>query len=144
MNHKRPLILAAVAVAGTLVTGLAQARDADVRWSVTIGSPAVVPVYAPAPRIYGRPVYQHKPVVVPVRVAYREPTRWDVDGDGILNRQDRLYNPRWDVDGDGIPNRQDRHFDDRGERWDRQDRDHDGIPNRYDPRPNPPGRGHGR
>jgi hypothetical protein len=30
-----------------------------------------------------------------------------VDGDGIPNRQDRVYNPRWDRDGDGIPNRRD-------------------------------------
>jgi Excalibur calcium-binding domain len=148
MNHKRPLILAAAALAATLATGLAQARDADVRWSVTIGSPAVVPVYAPAPHVYSRPVYQAAPVYVPVhapvRVAYREPTRWDRDGDGIPNRHDRLYNPRWDLDGDGIPNRHDRHFDNRHDRYDRYDRDGDGIPNRYDPRPNQPGRGYGR
>ena len=38
----------------------------------------------------------------------RDPRRWDVDGDGIPNRHDRVYNPRWDRDGDGVPNRYDR------------------------------------
>jgi len=50
------------------------------------------------------------------RAAYRAPTRWDVDGDGIPNRVDRVYNPRWDVDGDGIPNARDR-FDNRKRTW---------------------------
>ena len=41
--------------------------------------------------------------------SYRAPTRWDRDGDGVPNRDDRVYNPRWDRDGDGVPNRYDRH-----------------------------------
>jgi hypothetical protein len=52
--------------------------------------------------------------------SYREPTRWDRDGDGIPNRYDRVYNPRWDRDGDGVPNRYDRHDNSRygrGSRW---------------------------
>ena len=55
--------------------------------------------------------------------SYREPTRWDRDGDGVPNRYDRVYNPRWDRDGDGVPNRYDRYDnsrhgrDGRGSRW---------------------------
>lgn len=139
MRSKKPLILVLVAAAGALGTGLAQARDhADVQWSVTIGSGAHVPVYAPPPVIV-RPA----PAVVvhraPIPVRYREPTRWDRDGDGIPNHRDRFYNPRWDVDGDGIPNRRDRHYN--PPRYGGgYDRDHDGIPNHRDPYPNHPDR----
>src|ERR1043166_2291458 len=91
-------ILAAVALTATLGgAGLAQAhgRD-DVQWSVTIGTP-----------VYSQPVYTPAPVVVQpapmYRYGYHHPTRWDVDGDGIPNRYDSLYNPRWDRNGDGIP-----------------------------------------
>jgi hypothetical protein len=59
---------------------------------------------------------------------YRQPTRWDVDGDGIPNRYDRVYNPRWDHNGNGIPDGREGH-DVR-----RQYRDHDGIPNRLERR----------
>src|SRR5690349_4618855 len=110
--NTRKLFVVAVGLAGTLCAGAAMAHErADVQWSVTIGAPAyeapaVVygqPAYvAPAPVIgYGRPVV--------VERHYRRPTRWDVDGDGIPNRYDRVYNPRWDRDGDGIPNRRDPH-----------------------------------
>ena len=126
MNAKK-LAIVAVAFAGTLAAAAAQAhgRD-DVQFSVTIGTPFVAPVrpvYAPAQVFVPAPVvrydnrydnryeYRHD-----VRSAYREPTRWDVDGDGIPNRYDRVYNPRWDVDGDGIPNRYDR-FDNRKRTW---------------------------
>jgi len=101
MNGKK-IAIVAVALAGALGAGLAQARDRDdVQWSVTIGNP--VPSY-------GRGVEVVRPYVVPAR-PYREvqrPTRWDRDGDGIPNRYDRVYNPPWDRDGDGIPNRYDR------------------------------------
>jgi hypothetical protein len=104
-------VLAAVALATTGALGAAgaQARDANVQWSVTIGSP----FYVPAP-VYVRPA----PIYVPPapvywQRGYHEPRRWDRDGDGIPNRYDRLYNPRWDRDGDGIPNRYDRHPDGR-------------------------------
>lgn len=124
----------ALALAGLLATGAARAGHADVQWSVTVGSPVGVPVYAQPGRVavYPAPVYvqpapfhgrpypvyreEHRSPYGPHR-HYREPTRWDRDGDGIPNRWDRIYNPRWDVDGDGIPNRHDR------------DRDGDGIPN---------------
>lgn len=132
MHHlTRTLALAAVLCAGGLSAGLAQARDVDVQWSITIGSPVYTrpapvvvaappihvparPVYAPAPIYAPAPVYGQRVVVVPgpprnighYRHAHR-PTRWDVDGDGIPNRHDRAYNPRWDHDGDGVPNRRD-------------------------------------
>jgi hypothetical protein len=135
MNKTR--LLATVALALTGVLGMGAAQAADVSWSVTIGShgpvfpvPAIIrqapvvvhPVHVvrPVPVMHPAPVYHHG--------GYREPTRWDRDGDGIPNHRDRLYNPRWDHDGDGIPNPRDR-FDNR-----RHDRDGDGIPNRYDRR----------
>ena len=100
MNAKR-IAIVAVAVAGALAAGLAEARDrSDVQLSVTIGAPGFLPAYGPAVEVY-RPMV--RPHVVPQR-----PTRWDRDGDGIPNRYDRVYNPRWDRDGDGIPNRYDR------------------------------------
>jgi hypothetical protein len=60
--------------------------------------------------------------------SYREPRRWDVDGDGIPNRYDPVYNPVWDRNGNGVPDRREY----RHRPW--GDRDHDGIPNRYDRR----------
>ena len=127
MSKSKLLIAAAIALGATMATGAAQARDhADVQWSVTIGSPVGVPVYtAPvytAPAVVHAPVYQAQPVYVRDHRHYRQPTRWDRDGDGIPNRHDRRYNPRWDIDGDGVANRYDR------------DIDGDGIPNRYDRR----------
>lgn len=135
MSKTKLFVAGALALAGTLAAGLAQARGGDVQWSVTIGTPIGVPVYT-------QPVYQPAPVYVPAPVVvrpapvygvpvyresryyhgdhdgyrgyrdgrgYREPTRWDRDGDGVPNRYDGVYNPRWDRDGDGIPNRYDRH-----------------------------------
>lgn len=116
-------IVPALALAGALGAGAAQARDVDVQWSVVIGTPA--PVYVPAPSVpvyrMPQPAYYPYPVVV-----YRAPTHWDRDGDGIPNRRDRLYNPVWDRDGDGIPNRYERHGRRHG------DHDRDGVPNRWD------------
>ena len=124
MNKTRLLATAALALTGVLGVGAAQA-NADVSWSVTIGShgpllPAPVLV-RPAPVVVAPvPVWRPAPVVVPAPVysqydhrhhGYREPTRWDRDGDGIPNRYDRVYNPSWDRDGDGVPNRYDRHDD---------------------------------
>ena len=162
MKNKSPWI-ALAALAALSTAGVAQARsdDVDVRWQITIGSPAPVRVHAPAPVVVAAPVYAPMPVypAVPRRVGYGPsrawdadgdgiPTRhdrvynprWDIDGDGIPNHRDRLYNPRWDVDGDGVPNRYDR--DDRGGY--RRDRDRDGIPDRHDRRPDLPQRGWGR
>jgi hypothetical protein len=109
-----------LALAGALSAGAAHARDPDVRWSVTIGSPMYAvpgPVYVEPQPVYvqPQPVYA-VPVPYPYyrAPAYRvarhyAPTYWDRDGDGIPNRYDRVYNPPWDRDGDGIPNRHDRH-----------------------------------
>jgi hypothetical protein len=133
-------LIALVAATGTLGAGVAQAQhnDVDVNWSVTIGNAQGAPFFVPAPVVVQRPraAVRHQSVrpVQPVRVAYRQPTRWDVDGDGIPNRYDRIYNPVWDVDGDGIPNRRDRAYN---PPW---DRDGDGISNRRDPHPYRPGR----
>lgn len=130
------LIVGALALAATLCSGLAQARDlGDVQWSVSIGGPIGVQLYSQPYPAYSRPL----PVVIqpypayrprhePVR-AYQQPTRWDRDGDGVPNRHDRVYNPRWDRDGDGVPNRYDRN-----DRQARGDRDGDGTPNWQDRR----------
>jgi hypothetical protein len=116
------IVVAALAAAASLFAGMAQARGAvDVQWQVTIGSPVVVypaprvvvmpaPVYVPPPPRYVVVEPPYVPAYPPVHMpVYREPRHWDVDGDGIPNRRDRVYNPRWDRDGDGIPNRYDRH-----------------------------------
>ena len=91
--------------------------------------PPYQPQYQPSSQPYYQPQYQpeyqpqyrpqHQPRPEP---AYCQPTRWDVDGDGIPNRYDRVYNPRWDRDGDGIPNRRDRR--DRDDHDSREDRGH--------------------
>ena len=105
----RALATVAVALAGTVGAGLAQARDRnDVQFSVTIGHPGFIG--------WAQPVHDVRGV--------RPAVRFDRDRDGIPNRFDRVYNPRWDRDGDGVPNRYDRNL--------RGDRDRDGIPNRYD------------
>jgi hypothetical protein len=123
MSKSRLLAVAALVAAGALGVGSAQAQEAQVSWSITIGTPAVYPLPAP---VFVRPA----PVIVQPAVryerGYQQPTRWDRDGDGIPNRYDRLYNPQWDRDGDGIPNSRDR-LDNR-----RHDHDGDGIPNRHD------------
>lgn len=116
----RFVIPTALAMAAALGAGAAQARNADVQWSVTIGTPVYAthgPVYATHGPVYVRPqpvylapapVYYHQPVPVHRAPRYHGPTRWDRDGDGVPNRYDRVYNPPWDRDGDGIPNRHDR------------------------------------
>ncbi len=143
MKNKSPWI-ALAALAALSTAGVAQARsdDVDVRWQITIGSPAPVRVHVPAQVVVAAPVYAPVPVypAVPRRVGYGPSRSWDADGDGIPNRLDRVYNPRWDIDGDGIPNRHDR--DDRSGH--RRDRDRDGIPDRHDRRPDVPQRGWGR
>ncbi len=125
MSSKK-LFVSAVFVAGALVTGMAQARS-DVQWSLSIGIPVGVPIYSQPYPVYtpAYPVHTRPAPVYPQR-QFRQPTRWDVDGDGVPNRYDRVYNPRWDRDGDGVPNRYDRHDQARN------DRDHDGIPNWQD------------
>jgi hypothetical protein len=118
--NARKIAIVSVALAGVLAAASVEARGRDdVQFSVTIASPAWVvpplPVVRPgfvAPS-YGHAYGGHER-------SYREPTRWDRDGDGIPNRYDRVYNPRWDRDGDGIPNRYDRYDNSRrgdGRRW---------------------------
>jgi hypothetical protein len=129
MNKFRFTTLAALALAGTAATGVAQARDADVRWSVTIGTPYYAlpaPVYVQPQPVYVAPdpMYYYEPAPVyrrPVPVyrgvqRHHAPTYWDRDGDGIPNRYDTHYNPYWDRDRDGVPNRWDRHPRDGGRR----------------------------
>lgn len=128
MSKTRFAIVAALAVAATTVAGIAQARDVDVRWSVTIGTPFYAlqapvyvqpqPVYvAPAPVYYYEPVQVHRRPV-PVYRVHRHHARayWDRDRDGIPDRYDTYDNRYWDRDGDGIPNRYDRHPRDGGRR----------------------------
>ena len=165
--NTRKIAIAAALVAAALGSGAANARG-DVQWSVTIASPELrlpgggvvylppIPLpravvvqprfdveYRDAPR-YGveyRDAPRHGVEYWDAPrggVKYCEPRRWDVDGDGIPNRHDRVYNPRWDRDGDGVPNRYDRtprgghegrdHRGWRDEHWDnrRDDRGHDG------------------
>ena len=130
MNTFKWMASAALVVTAGLAAGAAHARDADVQWSVTIGSPGY-PVYTQPYPVYREPVpvYRHAvpvyrpPVVVLPYPRHAARNRWDSDGDGIPNHRDRLYNPVWDRDGDGVPNRYDR--DDRYDGYGRHDRDHD-------------------
>lgn len=151
--NSRKLIVGALAMAGVLSVGLAQARDHnDVQWSVSIGAPIGVPLYTQPYPVYAQPYPAYRqpypaysqpyPVYAPRHYPqrqYQQPTRWHRDGDGIPNRHDRVYNPSWDRDGDGVPNRYDR--DNRRDQA-RNDRDGDGIPNWQDR--NDGYRGHGR
>ena len=122
MNKSKWFVFSALAVASTLGAGAARAgHGPDVQWSVTIGTPMSTrpaPVVAQPHAVFRVGVPFHEPHRD--QRFYREPARWDRDGDGIPNRHDRVYNPRWDVDGDGIPSRHGR------------DRDGDGTPNRHD------------
>ena len=121
--NTRKLAIVSVALAGVLAAASVEARGRDdVQFSVTIASPAwavpPLPVLRPgfvAPA-HGQAYGRYAP-------SYRQPTRWDRDGDGVPNRYDRVYNPRWDRDGDGVPNRYDRYDnsrhvrDERGSHW---------------------------
>lgn len=132
--NTRKILMAASAVAATLMAGTAHA-GADVQWQVTLETPKL--------RLPGHVVLPLPPIPVPRAVVvapqreerrpvYADARRWDADGDGIPNRYDRVYNPRWDRDGDGIPNRDDARPDDprnsRGwhEREERRDDRRDG------------------
>ncbi len=118
MRLQKLALTATLILAGALAAGAAQAGP-NVQWQVSIETPVI--------RLPGHVVLPLPPIPVPRAVvvapayderAYREPRRWDADGDGVPNRYDRVYNPRWDRDGDGIPNR-------------------------YDARPHDPRQGHG-
>ena len=116
--------LVAVAVlswSAVFASTVVQAREPDVQWSVTIGSPVFgppAPQYAPPYPMVTRPAPVYwPPLPVYAPRAYWPPVRWDRDGDGMPNRHDRVYNSRWDRDGDGVPNRHDRVYD---PRWDQR------------------------
>lgn len=107
MSIRHFAVPAALLLTGALAVGSAQAGP-NVHWQVTVETPTV--------RLPGNVVLPLPPILVPRAVTvepryedrgYREPRRWDADGDGLPNRYDRTYNPRWDRDGDGVPNRYD-------------------------------------
>ncbi len=108
MNTRKRAIAGALLLSSLLAASSALAGP-QVHWQVTVESPAI--------RLPGHVVLPLPPILVPRMVVtdphlrhhrgYREPSRWDVDGDGVPNRHDRVYNPRWDRDGDGTPNRYD-------------------------------------
>ena len=103
---KSKILCTALLSVGAAFCAAAPAQAAPLQWSVTIGAPGFI---YPAPPIVRQAPVLALPAYRPV--VYRQPTRWDRDGDRVPNRHDRLYNPRWDVDGDGVPNRRDRHDD---------------------------------
>ena len=121
--------------------GTAQARDVDLQWSVTIGTPVyaqpIVRLAQPAPGYFQpAPVYvQPEPVYQPHGhwpASRWEANRWEAH-QWETNRWQahrwegsRWQASRWDRDADGIPDRHDRLYN---PRW---DRDGDGIPNRHD------------
>ena len=86
MNVNKILVTAALASAGALGVGAAQAQGVDVQWSVTLGTPIY---YAQPAPVYTRPAPgSWQPAWYPQR-GYHQPTRWDRDRDGIPNRYDR-------------------------------------------------------
>ena len=112
MSMSKWFVGGALATSAVLGAGAAQAGNAQLQWSIVIGTPVYAqpaPVYVQPLPVYVRPApaYQPPPPGY-ARTGYLRPTRWDRDGDGIPNHRDRLYNPSWDRDGDGIPNRYDR------------------------------------
>jgi len=94
--NTRMLAGVSVARAGVLAAASVEGRGRDdVQFSVTIGSPAwAVPVLRPG---FVAPAYGHG--YVRHERSYREPTRWDRDGDGIPNRYDRHDNRHYRSDG---------------------------------------------
>jgi len=104
VKKSRQFVGVVLALGSVLAAGLARADERGVvQWGITVGAPGYsqgVQAYGPPGGAYGQRSYQ-------------QPTRWDRDGDGIPNRQDRLYNPAWDRDGDGVPNQYDRRDDSR-------------------------------
>ena len=105
MSKSKWFVFSALAGAGTLGAGAARAgHGPDLQWSVTIGTPASTR----AAHVIAQPHAAYRiaaPFHGPQRDQrfYREPTRWDRDGDGIPNRHDRMYNPRWDVEATAYP-----------------------------------------
>ena len=99
MSSRKLVIVGALAFAAALAAGAVQARDRnDVQWSVTIGAPIYsqpYPVYSQPYPVFGQPyaVYGQPYPAYPQHPyharGYQQPTRWDRDGDGLPNWQDR-------------------------------------------------------
>ncbi len=107
MNFRKLATATSLLLTAVLAASSAHAGP-NVQWQVSVETPVI--------RLPGHVVLPLPPILVPRVVStapqregrdYREPRRWDVDGDGVPNRVDHVYNPRWDRDGDGIPNRHD-------------------------------------
>lgn len=87
MNRKSAALIATLALAGSLASAGAQARD-NIYWSIGIQAPlqagvslgtvfSNAPVYQAAPVIYAEPVYQPAPVwVQPAPVMYAPSPRY--------------------------------------------------------------------
>lgn len=114
MIRKSVVLTAALALAGSLVSVGAQARD--VFWSIGIQAPlqagvtlgtvfSNAPVYAAAPVIYAEPVYQaaHR-WVQPAPVIYAPAPRYLAQP--VYAPQQVVYEPRWQRRGHGKHHRQ--------------------------------------
>ena len=163
MFTKKALVAALIAAGtlGAIATPLPSAAQVDIQLNFAPPAPRYEPVPPPRAGYVWAPGHWqwrgNTHVWVggswePARAGYvyRAPTwverngrwhyqasRWDRDGDGIANRNDRTPDgrgPRNDRDNDGIRNRNDRTPDGAS----RTDRDGDGVRNRYDAAPGNP------
>jgi hypothetical protein len=135
MNISKPLILASLAIAGALSTGLAQARS-DINWSIGISAPidhgltlgtvisngpryqSAPSYYAPAP-IYYQPspiYYQPSPIYYNTRPVYVQPRQIYVAP---------RWHPRAHAREHWRHGRHDRRYDRGHDRHDRHDRHDD-------------------
>lgn len=108
MIRKSVVLSAALALAGSLASVGAQARD-DIHWSIGIQAPlhagvslgtvfSNAPVYQAAPVIYAEPVYQSAPVIYAP-----EPRYW---AQPVYAPLPVVYEPRWHRRGHGKHHRQ--------------------------------------
>jgi hypothetical protein len=127
MSHRKPLIVALVALAGALGAGAAHAGD--VHWSIGVNLPVhpnvSVGVSSAPPVVYEAPRVYYPRVVAPApRVVY-------VPQPVYVQRPVPVYGPpvyvhdRWHRHGDRWDRRDDR-WDRKHDRWDRRDRWRDG------------------
>lgn len=116
MIRKSVVLSAALALAGSLASVGAQARD-DVFWSIGIQAPlhagvtlgtvfSNAPVYQAAPVIYAEPVYQVAPTwIQPAPVIYAPMPRYRAQP--VYAPLPVVYEPRWHRRGHGQHHRQD-------------------------------------
>jgi len=134
MSYRKPLIAAALALAGALTAGAANAGS-DVHWSIGVNLPVYPNVsvgVSSAPPVYGPRYGYHAPVVVAPPVVYvPQPVyrRAVPVYAAPVYVQSRPYgkwkkHDRWDRRGDRHDH-WDRHDDRRYDRHDRGDHDHD-------------------